>query len=127
MEDSKLPQLLLIWMAALLFIAAVRWRRKEGGAGLTLAYLLNLWMIHWLAPALYLIPGYRNNDPRIVEAGFEQSLYAVLAFAVGAVAVTPFIVSVRALPRPVVHTPDANLPRAYIGIGVAAYLALSMV
>src|SRR6266446_1026994 len=127
MENSKLSQLLLVWMVAILLIAVVRWRRKEGGAGLTLAYLLNLWMIHWLAPALYLIPGYRNNDPRIVESGFEQSVYAVLAFAVGAVAVTPLVVSLRVLPRALVHTPDPNLPRAYIGIGIAAYLVLSTV
>lgn len=112
-------------MAAILLMALVRWRRKEGGAGLTLAYLLNLWMIHWLATALYLIPGYRNNDPRIVESGFEQSVYAVLAFAFGAVVLTPFIMNVGFLPRATRHTPDPNLPRAYVGIGVAAYLALS--
>ena len=114
-------------MAAVLLVAAVRWRRKHGGVGLTVAYLLNLWLIHWLAVTLYLIPGYRNNDPRIVELGFEQSVYGVLAFAFGAVALMPLLANLRKNAPAVVHVPDQNLPRAYIAMGAGAFLLLSSV
>ncbi len=125
METSRLPGLLLVWMAAVLAVAIVRYWRKEQGCGLTLAYLLNLWLIHWLAVAIYLLPGYQGNDPRIVELGFEQSMYAVLAFAFGSIVLTPFIRTLGILPRAVPHTPDPNLPRAYIWLGVGGYLLLS--
>jgi len=127
MEESRLPQLLALWMAVILLVAAVRWRRKHGGVGLTVAYLLNLWLIHWLAVSLYLIPGFQNNDARIVELGFEQSTYAVLAFAFGAVALMPLLRNLRTATAAVTHVPDPNLPRAYIALGVVAFLLLSSV
>src|SRR5689334_22176117 len=99
MEHNRLLGLLLVWMAALLAVAVARWRRKEHGCGLTIAYLLNLWLIHWLAVTIYLLPGYQGNDLRIVEAGFEQSLYGVLAFAFGSVVLTPLIMDLGLFPR----------------------------
>ncbi len=125
MEDNKLPGMLVIWMAAVLAVAIVRRWRKEEGCGLTIAYLLNLWLIHWLAVTIYLLPGYQGNDPRIVELGFEQSMYAVLAFAFGSIVLTPFIMNLGLFPRAVAHTPDTRLPKAYIWIGVVSYLLLS--
>ncbi len=127
MENNRLPGLLLVWIAAVFAVALVRWWRKEHGCGLTIAYLLNLWLIHWLAVALYVLPGYQNNDPHIVELGFEQSMYAVLAFAFGSVVLTPFVMNLGLFPRAVAHTPDANLPKAYIWLGIGAYLVLSKV
>ena len=58
--------------------------KDSTGAGLSLAYLLNLWMIHWVASALYALPGYSYfYDPDDVVAGLEQSTYAVVAFSAG--------------------------------------------
>ena len=83
MGDSRLSTLLLIWMGAVAALGVGRWWRKTPGTGLVLAYVLNLWMIHWVAPALYLLPWYQNFDQRIVEAGLEQSMYGVVAFTFG--------------------------------------------
>src|SRR2546423_12762727 len=125
MEQHKLAEQLGIWMLAVFAVVVARWRRKERGCGLTLAYLLNLWLIHWLAVTIYLRQGYQGNDPQIVQSGFEQSLYAVVAFAFGSIVLTPFVRDLGLFPRATAHTPDPNLPRAYIWIGAAAYLLLS--
>src|SRR5216683_3330954 len=112
MEDNRLQLMLLVWMAAVGMVALVRSRRKDRGAGLTVAYLLNLWLIHWLAVTLYLIPGYENSDPRLVVLGFEQSVYAVVAFAFGSIALTPLVLNMGLFTRATVaHELDSNLPR----------------
>src|SRR5205085_5234529 len=94
--------------------------------GLVLAYVVNLWLIHWLAPALYLLPGYHPYDPRVVEAGLEVSVYAILAFGIGNLALAPLLRNSHILPRSTgVHQPDPYLPQAYLWTGVISYLLLS--
>src|SRR5437879_2503674 len=109
MPDSRLSTFLLIWICAVAVLAIWRAWRKPPGTGLVLAYLLNLWLIHWVAPAFYLLPGYHYYDPRIVEAGLEQSMYGALAFTFGSVLLTPFLLNFDVLPRPRSRQyPDAN-------------------
>lgn len=127
MGENALSTLLFIWMSAAAAVGIARWCRKTPGTGLVLAYVLNLWMIHWVAPALYLLPWYQNFDPGIVEAGLEQSTYALLTFAFGSLVLTPFILNLGILPKPTAPLEvDANLPRAYVGIGAGSYALLSM-
>lgn len=127
MDNTKLLQQLLLWLAAVAVIAIARARRKEQGVGLVLAYLLNLWLIHWLAVSLYLLPDFRNSDPQIVVLGFEQSLYAVLAFAFGSVILAPFFLNTGWLsPSVAPHMLDRRLPKAYIVFGAISFLALSV-
>jgi hypothetical protein len=126
MEDSRLSELLLLWLLAMLAFVVVRGRRKTEGTGLVLAYLVNLWIIHWVAPALYLIPGYQNNDLRIVEAGLEQSVYAVIAFVIGSLIIAPFLRGCGIAPKAIgTHNPDQYLPKAYVWTGVVFYMLLS--
>lgn len=126
MENSRLLELLVIWLIAAGLVGLVRQRRHDRGVGLVLAYLLSLWLIHWLATSLYLLPGFQNNDPRMVELGFEQSVYAVVAFAFGSIVLTPFLLNLGILPEAsTVHTLDRSLPRAYVGLGAVSYIALS--
>ena len=41
-------------------------------------------MIHWLPALVYSLPWYvPAHDPRIERLGFQQSTYALLAFAAG--------------------------------------------
>ncbi len=127
MGDSRLATLLMIWIAAMAVLGFWRWWRKTPGTGLVLVYVLNLWMIHWVAPALYLLPWYQNFDQRIVEEGLEQSMYAVVAFAFGSLALTPFLRNLGIRPRPMAPLKvDANVPKAYIGIGAGSYALLSI-
>ena len=127
MENNRLFEQLLLWMAVVGAIALARFRRKDNGVGLILAYVLNLWLIHWLAVSLYLLPDFRNYDPQIVALGFEQSLYAIFAFAFGSVVLTPFILNLGLLSHgTITHTLDRRLPKAYIAIGAFSFLALSL-
>src|SRR5205814_8046643 len=127
MPDSHLLILLVVWIAAMGVLALGRTWRKTPGTGLVLAYVLNLWMIHWVAPALYLLPGYEFYDPNIVEAGLEQSMYGIIAFSFGCLLLTPFLLNFGVLPkaRPQPH-PDANLTKSYLFSGAAFYALLSI-
>jgi|SRR5579862_4160909 len=126
MDTSKLIQYLLIWVAALAVMAVVRTRRNTPGAGLTLAYLLNLSLIHWVGAAIYVLPAYQNQDSRLTELGFEQSLYGVIAFAFGALVFTPLLANRGLLRRSTGnHQPDRKLPTAYIAAGIIFYMLSS--
>jgi hypothetical protein len=127
MDDGRLSALLLIWVGAVFALAVGRSWRRTPGTGLVLSYVLNLWMIHWLAPALYLLPWYQKFDQGIVEAGLEQSAYAITAFAFASLILTPFLLNfglVRAAkPAPAI---DTNPARAYLAIGAASYAVTSV-
>jgi hypothetical protein len=126
MDTSKLSEYLLIWMVVMGLVALVRWRRNTPSTGLTLAYLLNLSLLHWFGAAIYVLPAFQSQDARLTELGFEQSLYGVLAFAFGGLVLTPFLASRGWLPRSkATLRPDPRLPKAYIACGVAFYLLSS--
>ena len=80
---------LLVWVAALVAAGQITLRRHYEGVGLILIYLANLWLIHWPGAALYALPHYYYYDARTVEIGFEQSVWAVVAFLVGVVITEP--------------------------------------
>ena len=126
MDPSKLSELLLIWICAigLLFFARARWNMP--GTGLTLAYLLNLSLIHLVGAAIYVLPAFQDHDPHLTEMGFEQSLYGVVAFAIGGLIITPILAHKGILPRAkATQVADPRLPKAYLLCGVLFYLLLS--
>ena len=123
MDPSKLSELLLIWMMVMGLVALVRWRRKTPSTGLTLAYLFKLSLIHWFGAAIYLLPAFQVRDPRLTEMGLEQSLYGVMAFAVGGLIFTPLLVNKGIFPRAKrTRGADPRLPKAYIACGVLFYM-----
>jgi len=126
MDTSKLAEYLLIWMAVMGLLAVVRSRRNTPGTGLTLAYLFNLSLIHWAGAAIYVLPGYRDQNSRFTELGFEQTVYGVAAFAFGSLVFTPLLANRGFLRRsPENHQPDSRLPKAYIAAGVIFYVLSS--
>jgi len=121
MDDSSgLVQVLTIWMVAA--VATVIMRRRA--AGLVIAYLVNLWLLHWLAMALLLIPGESTSDPGVVQEGFLQSTYAVIGFAIGAAGLASFLgPKVLSFAGHGEHrVPDPRLPARYVAVGLVAYL-----
>ena len=125
MFNQNLPLILTVWMAAVLLMLIVRKRRNIPGTGLVLAFILNLWMIHWAAAAIYLLPGY-TQDPTATILGTEQSLYGVLAFVFGSLALTPVLFDSGILPRVQgIHVPDPRLPKAYLVFGGGFYVLVS--
>jgi hypothetical protein len=126
MDPSKISEYLLIWIGVMALLVFVRARWNIPGTGLTFAYLLNLSLIHWVGAAIYVLPAFQDHDPHLTEMGFEQSLYGVVAFAVGGLIITPILVRKGILPRAKgTHQPDPRLPKAYIACGVLFYLLLS--
>src|ERR1035441_4217147 len=126
MDDSSLGLHLALWMAIIALLALVRIHRRAATTGLILAYVFNLWLIHWLAPSFYVLPWVENPDIRLVEAGLEQSLYGIAAFAFGSLVLAPFLMGVGRLQTAVEqHEPDPYLPIGYVGTGVVFYLLLS--
>jgi hypothetical protein len=127
MNDTNLPLYLTLWMCAVAALAAVPWWRRTPSTGLVLAYVFNLWMIHWLAPALYLFPWHWGFDPEVVQAGLVQSLYAVVSFAFGSLVLTPLVLDFGVVPR--TRGPyqiDSKLPLSYVGLGSLSYIILSL-
>ncbi|MGA2590648.1 MAG: hypothetical protein ABSH32_12085 [Bryobacteraceae bacterium] len=123
MDPSKLSELLLIWVGVMALFVLVRRRWNMPGTGLTVAYLLNLSLIHLVGAAIYLLPAFQDHDPRLTEMGFEQSLYGVVAFAVGGLIITPILAYKGVLPRAKgTQQADPRLPKAYIACGVLFYL-----
>ena len=126
MDPSKLPELLLAWMAVIGLFVIVRSRWHMPGTGLTVAYLLNLSLIHLVGAAIYVLPAFQDHDPHLTEMGFEQSLYGLVAFAVGGLIITPILARKGILPRASgIRQPDPRLPKAYMICGVVFYLLLS--
>jgi hypothetical protein len=128
MDEPRLVLLLIVWLACLVAIAMMRFRQGAHGTGLVFAYLVNLWFAHWLGAAIYLFPWYNMQDWRVVQSGFEQSVYAVLALAAGSVVLAPILLSLwppRHSAR--VWEPDPKLARTYLVVGATAYAALSTV
>jgi hypothetical protein len=117
----------LIWLIAIGLIAVTQEKRRTGGVGLVLAYTISLWLIHWPGAAIYLLPWYSNLSPTLVESGFRQSAYAVLAFAVGSVVLGSAIIRLLptdARPEAPPRLPPARLEIVYLVWGLVSYVVL---
>jgi hypothetical protein len=138
------------WLAAWIVTAAavvvLQRRSRLPTSGLVFAYLASLFVIHWVAAAIYALPTYRPlHTPETVLLGFQQSVYAVAAFAVGSAVLAPVWLGRRApaasspgtqLPgigspvddssqkAPSVTPGDIRLALIYIGLGAAAFVGL---
>src|SRR4051812_32083627 len=77
MDNPTLGALLLAWIVALAILAAVRSYRQSSGAGLTIAYMLNLFILHWVGAAIYMLPAYATRDATLTVLGLEQAVYGV--------------------------------------------------
>ena len=81
-ELHLLPQILLCaGVGAYLFM---RHWRDEAGVGLLFTYILTFGLLHWLAPALFLLPWYDVPGLDLTVEGLGESTLAMVAFAVGA-------------------------------------------
>lgn len=126
MFRDNLPLILASWLIVVFILAIARHRRHVGGVGLVMAYVLSLTMIHWAAAVLYILPWYRGENGVFTTAGAEQSLYALMAFAFGSLAIAPFVVQSGILPRATgVHEIDPRLPKTYMYMGAFLFFLSS--
>jgi len=126
MFNHSLSLVLTVWMIVLALMAVARRRKGTAGVGLVLAYLLNLWMLFWAASLMYLLPWYQGSFEEFTMLGTEQSLFAVLGFAFGSLALSPFLLDSGLLPQVrSIHRFDYRLPKAYLVTGMISYGLLS--
>jgi hypothetical protein len=118
---------LAVWAAAASAVVYCRLKSASVGAGLVPVYVFNLWLIHWLAVCLYLIPGYEYYNVDVVRQGLEQSTYGIAAFAFGSLILTPFLMKLRPVRgnRNVSYEVHEKLPAAYMVVGAVSYVLLS--
>ncbi len=130
----SLNQGLIIWVVAIIVIIRIQRTRTFPSTGLVYAYLVNLWLIHWPGALLYALPWYWNQNIDLVKAGFNQSVYGIVAFTVGVVCVRLFWQSFSrkrsgplqlSAPELKVADLDRNLPVIYIIVGLISSLVLS--
>ena len=131
MEDSYNHILWIwIWIAVIWLIVWSRWRKGVMGAGLPFAVLVHLWLIHWPAAVIYVLPWYvyyvDMESERLVWLGFQQSTYAIMAFGIGSVILAPFLTSAfrRTRPKIISRPGDNRLPTMYLALGLVSFLAL---
>ena len=126
-SSSDLALWLLVWAGAASAVVYSRLKRTSVGTGLVPVYIFNLWLIHWLAVCMYLIPGYEYYNVDVVRQGFEQSTYGIVAFAFGSLVLTPFLMKLHPVreTQPVSYEVHEKLPAAYMIAGAASYVLLS--
>ena len=119
----------VLWVLAILIVMFVRMRLHQRSSGLVLAYLANLWLIHWPAALTFLFPLTAGAEADRVIRGFHYSTLGVLGFMVGAVLLGPVLLRVLEAPRShsraaEQRTPNPRLPWSYILLGITSYLIL---
>jgi hypothetical protein len=128
--NQSLAFWLIVWLLAVFLMVYGQWRRKSVRAGLVLAHVANMWMIHWFAAALYLLPWHLPLvDPGVLVLGLEQATYGTLAFAAGNLLVAPLIIKrwqiAPAHGETLFH--DERVPNVYILFGLFTYFVLTPV
>jgi len=122
-----------IWLAVAALVALVRWRRRVGGVGLVLTYLIMLVMNYWLPTMLYLLPWYWGVfDSSLVQVGFQESLYGVIGFAVGTLLLWPLLRRLGPLRSwgdrsraPEVGGTDPRLAKLLMAFGLMSYFVVT--
>lgn len=124
--NSSLAFWLVLWLAAAAAIVVAHWIRSSGGLGLIAAYLLNLWLIHWLGAAVYLSNLPHKSDEELVIEGFKMSTYGIFAFAFGSIFLAPVLLD-KMLPKEQRSADDVKMavPLVYLAGGAFSYILLS--
>lgn len=129
-SDFNLTLGLVIWASVAAIVIVNRQSSRLGAVGLVAGYLMYMALEHWLPVALYLIPSFVSIfDTRLGVLGFEQSLYGIIAFAVGAVLVGPTLRRHLVKSGPAdgmtnVTTLNLHLPRLYLLLGLASFFVI---
>lgn len=77
---------LLFWTSTVLVVVLAiltRHWRADVGTGLVFAYVATFAVLHWLAPALYLLPWYDTPTRDATILGLRESAIAIICFGIG--------------------------------------------
>jgi hypothetical protein len=124
MLDQQLYLWCALWLVAVGVIVFMQ-RRSAISSGLMLGYALNMFVLHWIGAAIYMLPWYWNSDLGIVLDGLRQSTFAMAGLAAGSV---PVILAMqdRVAPTPQhqASAVEARVIRSCIAAGVISYFVL---
>jgi len=88
MDTSKLAEYLLIWAVVLGLVGPGALAAEDTGGGPDAGLPAKPVADPLGGAAVYVLPAFQNQDSRLTELGFEQTLYGVLAFAFGGLILT---------------------------------------
>jgi hypothetical protein len=127
---------LLVWFMVVALVIRHQWSKKIPSVGLPLIYLLSLSMIHWFGALIYTFPWYKPTSAYLVSsgssitnviAGFNESVYGVIAFGFGSIILAPRVLKQLkpAWLREVTREPELKLPQTYITLGLLFLLVIA--
>ena len=124
-DPSEFAAWLVAWVVVM---AIVLWgqQREGSGSGLVLSYVLQLWLLHWLAASIYALPWYASPTKEMLD-GLKESTYAIAGFALGSTVIVPMIVLDRGLLATTTREwaeADPWLVHTYLGIGAVMFFVL---
>ncbi|HUJ10283.1 MAG TPA: hypothetical protein VL171_09670 [Verrucomicrobiae bacterium] len=112
----------LIWGVVGALAYSTTMGRRWSGAGFTLAFFLNLSLLHWFSGMILLLPWYYPAEYNSTVAGFQTSTVGIVAFAIGCFGVTPLLTR-----RPdhasesVPAANDSRIFRIFLAIGLCCF------
>jgi len=116
---------LVVWMATAAIIVIVRQRSRIPGAGLVVAYLVSLGLLHWVGAAALLLPQADTTNIETVLEGFRLSAIGVLGFAIGSLILMPLMAAPsKSLPAVTIAPTYRSSAGAYLAIGCVCYVLL---
>ncbi len=134
---SALILWLVVWAVMIIIVTNAQWSKKNPSVGLPIAYLFSLSMIHWFGGLIYTFPWYTAKHPYLtqsgvslenVSAGFFESAYGVVGFAIGSVLLAPWFIN-TIKPAWIIdnftYQPNLKLPKTYLTVGLTFYFVLS--
>lgn len=120
--DFEFCTALAIWLTAIPALFLQGWRGHPV-AGLTLAWIFNLAIIHLFGALIQLLPWYTSPDVSYTVSGFKVTGYALLGIAAGHV--ISYAMGFRPLRTvPVVRQDSRSLGRRQIIVGGIGYFVL---
>jgi hypothetical protein len=131
-NDTAFTLAIIGWLVIGIGIIIASWRRKNGGVGILINYLVLLTVNHWAMAALVALPYYDSYYPEAVtKQGFYQSLIGLVALGVGSLIIAPLIWKQH--DKRLIHTSanaqvpsqqDNNLPIKYLVLGLITYFVI---
>ena len=113
----------LIWGAvgALAYFTTVS--RQWSGVGLTLAFFLNMALLHWFSGMIAILPWYMPAEYYSTTAGFKLSTIGIVAFAVGCFGISPLFYRGADETSPF-HAPTSatKIFRIFLTVGIGCVL-----
>ena len=123
---ANLLPYLIVWLAVIIVVVWKMWTGRHRGAGLVLAYIFQLWLLHWVAALIHVLPWSFLPGSELVASGFGEATWGLIAFSVGCLLLAPMI-SDKALARQAHRwePPDPSLPWAYVFSGIVSFVVLT--